>query len=146
MTYTVLGLSHDDKHVELHETASEHQAVRWIDLYTNRGNWGGYYGLAVIDPDGTWVRTFDAPELEVDYVNPHIVTADDAVCEGQPLAYVHRASEESVGKVLSAHVGTGDGRSEWVWLRLPNGDLILGVYPQGETYMSLEDDAAFPDN
>lgn len=27
-----------------------------------------------------------------------------------------------------------DGRSQVVGIRLPNGDLILGFYPQGDTY------------
>ena len=31
-----------------------------------------------------------------------------------------------------------DGRSKWMWIRLPDGDLILGVYPQGDTYFSTE--------
>lgn len=66
MKHTVVGLSHNDEPVELHDTDSEHQAVRWIDLYTNRGNWGGYCTLSVLDHVGTTVRTFDAPELEVD--------------------------------------------------------------------------------
>lgn len=27
-----------------------------------------------------------------------------------------------------------DGRSAWQWFRLPNGDLIFGCFPQGNTY------------
>jgi hypothetical protein len=54
------------------------------------------------------------------------------------IATVEPARPEAVEKVLSAPVGTGDGRSEWVWLRLTNGDLILGVFPQGDTYVELE--------
>lgn len=60
------------------------------------------------------------------------------------LAWVHSASQEAVDFVLSQPVGTGDGRSEWVWLRLYNGDLILGVFPQGATYEEMEIEAEFP--
>ena len=55
MPYTILGL--DDGpggNVELHDESTEKGAEQWIALYTNRGNWGGYYGLAVIRPDGSW--------------------------------------------------------------------------------------------
>lgn len=55
---------------------------------------------------------------------------------------VHPADKESVSLVLGAEEST-DGRSPWVWVRLPNGDLILGVFPQGETYFAIEDDAAW---
>lgn len=33
---------------------------------------------------------------------------------------------------------TDDGRSEWRWLRLADGDLMVGFWPQGDTYMDLE--------
>lgn len=33
---------------------------------------------------------------------------------------------------------THDGRSRWLWIRLPNGDLILGFYPQGDAYFTTE--------
>jgi hypothetical protein len=48
------------------------------------------------------------------------------------------ASEESVNTVLNADENSDDGRSEWLWIRLPNGDLILGVVPQGDTYFATE--------
>lgn len=60
-------------------------------------------------------------------------------CEGyqqQP------APKEAVDYVLSQPLATKDfhdGRSEWMWIRLPDGDLILGVYPQGDTYFSTEE-------
>lgn len=31
-----------------------------------------------------------------------------------------------------------DGRSHWVWIRLPDGDLVLAFYPQGEAYFATE--------
>ncbi len=31
-----------------------------------------------------------------------------------------------------------DTRSEWTWLRTADGDLIVGFFPSGETYESLE--------
>ncbi len=61
-----------------------------------------------------------------------------------PVAWVHPASKKSVQRVLDATTDGNNGRSNWVWVRLPNGDLILGVYPQGETYDAVEKDAQYP--
>lgn len=63
---------------------------------------------------------------------------------GLTLAFVHPASKQSIKKVLNAEQGDDDGRSEYCWLRLPNGDLMLGVFPRGDTYLAVEEDAVFP--
>ena len=64
---------------------------------------------------------------------------------GRPLlAHVYPASRQSVDYVLSQDVDDLDGRSEWLWLRLANGDLMLGVFPQGDTYCSVEVDGEVP--
>ena len=47
------------------------------------------------------------------------------------------ASTDSIKRVLGMEIGD-DGRSNFVWLRLANGDLILGVWPRGEGYESME--------
>ena len=60
--------------------------------------------------------------------------------EGHADVHLRPASPESVETVLAASEDDEDGRSEWLWVRLPNGDLILGVYPQGETYFETERD------
>lgn len=78
-------------------------------------------------------------------MKPHRIEATDddvaAVAENRTLAYVHVASQESVEHVLAQPPHDADGRSGWVWLRLPNGDLILGVFPRGDTYFNVEGDA-----
>lgn len=62
-----------------------------------------------------------------------------------PIATVHPAKWESVNKVLLAPEGTDNGRSEWVWVRLANGDLLLGVFPRGDTYIEVsETDGQYP--
>lgn len=61
-----------------------------------------------------------------------------------PMYTVHPASMESVSKVMNSEVGGDNGRSEWVWIRIPNGDLILGVFPRGDTYFDCEEDADYP--
>ena len=63
---------------------------------------------------------------------------------GFHLAWVQPASEESVQTVLNADEHSSDGRSNWVWVRLRNGDLILGVFPQGDTYFATERDHSTP--
>lgn len=60
------------------------------------------------------------------------------------IARVHPAAQEKVNFVLTQPTTGSNGRSEWVWVRLPNGDLILGVFPQGDTYFSVEDDSCYP--
>ena len=57
---------------------------------------------------------------------------------------VHPASDQSVKLVLEAGVDDPEGRSEFLWIRLPDGDLVLGVYPQSDTYCACEADAQFP--
>lgn len=56
------------------------------------------------------------------------------------LARVSEASAESVERVLSASHDDPDGRSQWLWFRLNNGDLIFGVFPQGDTYFDTARD------
>jgi len=60
--------------------------------------------------------------------------------EPQPLAiaYISPADDAAVSLVLAADIESEDGRSEWVWIRFENGDLALGVFPQGETYDAVE--------
>jgi hypothetical protein len=53
------------------------------------------------------------------------------------------ASDEMVEKVLNASTEGSDGRSRWMWFRLANGDLILGVFPQGDTYLGTESESNF---
>lgn len=60
---------------------------------------------------------------------------------GSQIALIRPASLDSVSIVLAADENSDDGRSQWVWVRLSNGDLVLGLYPQGETYFSVEVDA-----
>jgi len=51
------------------------------------------------------------------------------------------APQEAVDYILKQPIqckGNNDGRSKWMWIRLPDGDLVLAVYPQGDTYFSTE--------
>jgi len=47
---------------------------------------------------------------------------------------VQTAPPDAVNYVL----GNDVVRSQWVWIRLPDGDLVLAVYPQGDAYFSTE--------
>jgi hypothetical protein len=58
---------------------------------------------------------------------------------GEVLAYVEDAEPEDVMRVLDTAVGDGNGRTQWIWVRLQNGDLILGCFPTGETYEAVSD-------
>jgi hypothetical protein len=81
---------------------------------------------------------------------PHVISADlsdfgglNISIDSVPLATVHPASEQYATQVLEAEIDN-DGRSEWLWLRLTDGTLMLGVFPRGETYMAMEPDSAYP--
>jgi len=84
------------------------------------------------------------------FIQPHAIVDEVYSEDGSAsiaratLAYVHPASAESVRNVVNADPTSPDGRSQWVWLRLANGDLILGMFPQGDTYIDCELDAAYP--
>lgn len=75
------------------------------------------------------------------HLSQHCTYDDDS---DRLLAMIHPASEESVKRVLSADENSDDGRSQWCWIRLANGDLILGIFPQGDTYFAVEEDARYP--
>lgn len=51
---------------------------------------------------------------------------------------IHTASLEAIRTVRDGE------RSPYHWLRLPNGDLMLGVFPQGDTYEAVQADARYP--
>jgi len=76
-------------------------------------------------------------------VNAHTlyVTDESGADTEQVLAEVKPAPQALVDKVLAAPTTGHDGRSEWVFVRLQNGDLILGVFPQGDTYCECEGEA-----
>lgn len=56
------------------------------------------------------------------------------------IAYHYPASDMEVEHTLALDPSLPDGetRSEWVWLRLANGDLCLATFPQDEGYIALE--------
>lgn len=72
-------------------------------------------------------------------LGPHWFTGDEP--EDKTLVSRHPANPDYVKRVIDTETDTDEGRSEWFWIRLANGDLILGCYPQGETYLACEDDA-----
>ena len=49
------------------------------------------------------------------------------------------ASETSIQTILNADVGD-NGRSQWLWFRFPNGDLVFGCFPRGDAYFETEND------
>lgn len=59
------------------------------------------------------------------------------------IATASKADETVANMVIDEPIGN-DGRSEWQWFRLSNGDLILGVYPRGDTYFNTEADPNRP--
>lgn len=70
---------------------------------------------------------------------------DEDAFEANPrwLATKVKAKKKHVEMMLKAEVDD-NGRSEWQWFRLANGDLIFGCYPRGDTYFNTEDDVLRP--
>lgn len=52
--------------------------------------------------------------------------------------YVEDAHPNYVTKVIAADPESDDGRSQWLWITLPNGDKLIACYPQGDTYSESE--------
>lgn len=73
---------------------------------------------------------------------PHEIT--DTENPTLTIATVHPATASYITKVLKAEEGHVDGRSEWLWLRLSDGTLMLGLFPRGDTYLECEIDASYP--
>jgi len=71
----------------------------------------------------------------------HPITRDegDEFSEGEALAWAHPALETDVAKMLMKPMVGNDNRSPWAWLRLRDGTLILGTFPQGDTYFEFSD-------
>ena len=49
------------------------------------------------------------------------------------LIYATPASPEAVEAIVGAPEGP-DTRSEWLWLQLPDGSIMLATFPTGDTY------------
>jgi hypothetical protein len=75
-------------------------------------------------------------------ISEHTLYIDDDDEGGQFLAQVKPASEQAVEQMLD--VPQGHGRSNWVWVRLQNGDLLLGFFPQQEMYVDCTDRLGAP--
>ncbi len=61
----------------------------------------------------------------------------DLIRNGQTeLAWAAPARQEAVDAVMQSQIGVG--RSEWVWLRLANGDLFLAVAPMDAVYDEVQ--------
>lgn len=57
------------------------------------------------------------------------------------LAWIEPMSLPAVGFMMNLPIDGPDdmdGRSEWLWIRLPNGDLMCGFFPHGDSYFEHE--------
>jgi len=75
-------------------------------------------------------------------MQPYITELED----DERAVYIHPASQKSVDRVLllADPDDVRDGRSPFMWVRLPNGDLCLAIFPYGATYDDCEVDAQYP--
>lgn len=58
------------------------------------------------------------------------------------LAQLSPMTREQVDFMLTRPIdvdeGDLDGRSEWLWVRFSNGDLMCGFFPHGDSYLEHE--------
>jgi len=54
------------------------------------------------------------------------------VPDGDTIGWAMEASPDAVSLLLVQK--PGDHRSPWLWIRLANGDLLLGTFPRAEMY------------
>jgi hypothetical protein len=82
----------------------------------------------------------------VSRIGESTITADRQDFGDNPseFAWTKPASTDAVAALLVADPDLKDGftRSEWLWIRLATGDLILGVFPQDEGYFMFEKEYA----
>lgn len=62
---------------------------------------------------------------------------------GGEQALCANAKPEDILRVIEANEQDKDGRSQWLWIMLPNGDILLGTFPQGATYEDAGWERAF---
>lgn len=72
------------------------------------------------------------------YHNPEDLGKDAE--KAKAFVAVGNASQASVNAIINADENSEDGRSQWLWVRFPNGDLMLATFPQGDTYFVTETD------
>jgi hypothetical protein len=77
------------------------------------------------------------------HIPDHDIVADSYEVDFSPnhygsmsatIAKVKKAEAADALSVLFMRDDDEDGRSQFCWIRLVDGTLILGVFPQGETY------------
>lgn len=78
-------------------------------------------------------------------ITPHGLFAEDETgAQIAQIGWVTPAKQEHVNFVL-AQSNEDNGRSPWFWLRMQDGTLVLGLFPQGDTYMHVSDFASWED-
>lgn len=67
-------------------------------------------------------------------LNEEPIDLNEAITQGvPPVISRQNATWEQTHDLIQADPD-GELRSQYQWFRLPNGDLILGFYPQGDAY------------
>jgi len=68
-----------------------------------------------------------------------VITKDEYETKRYPEFIANQiiATPEEVELVINSEPDGQDGRTDWVFLRLANGDLVLATYPCGDTYLEI---------
>ena len=48
------------------------------------------------------------------------------------------ASKEAIDYIMNLPIGNDSGKSEWRFIRMPDGTLVFGCYPKGDDYLMTE--------
>lgn len=80
------------------------------------------------------------PQQTVSYINsvPSILREyqGDGFDDPDIIGTLINAHPNDVELVINSSL-EDHGRSKWCWIRLSNGDLILGTFPQGDMYEEI---------
>jgi len=107
-------------------------------------------GVEVIIAPGGPAQEIVRPDKVIEIADPALTARDIHLTDEAGadtdvvIARQVSATPEHAERVLAAVEGDMDGRSEWRWVRFQNGDLMLGVFPHGDTYLGTEADPRRP--
>ena len=71
------------------------------------------------------------------------IDLEEAIKDGNHWVMIKPASKKYIKIMKKAEIGTDNGKSDWLWITLPNGDLIFGCFPQGDTCEIVSQGDAF---
>lgn len=80
--------------------------------------------------------------MGLETIEPHGLFDQDDQGEqtDRQIAWIEPANRQDVQRFLMLQQdGSGETRSDWFWMRLRDGTLLFGSFPQGDAYLEFSD-------